>query len=190
MVVPAQAPAIVHHRLRVVAKRQPVAKPILPIYITPEGHKKVKDEFDQLWKVERPRVTHEVETAAAHGDRSENAEYQYGKRRLREIDRRLKFLSDRLERMKIVHPESQRDNGTRIGFGAWVVVEDEDGGKHTYRVIGPDETDADRGLISMDSPMGRALMGREPDDEITVQRPRGPASFVILSVHYGDQPKV
>lgn len=157
----------------------------LPIYITPEGHQKVKSEFERLWKVERPRVTHEVEVAAAHGDRSENAEYQYGKRRLREIDRRLKFLADRLERMHVVDPEQQKQNGDRIGFGAWVVVEDEDGAQHSYRIVGPDESDADRGYISMDSPMGRALLGKHPEDEVTVQRPRGPASFTVVSVRYG-----
>jgi transcription elongation factor GreB len=160
----------------------------LPIYITPEGHRKIRAELEHLWKVERPRVTSEVETAAAHGDRSENAEYIYGKKRLREIDKRLEFLAARVERMQIVHPEEQRTADGKVGFGAWVVLEGDDGGKLCYRVVGPDESDADNGEVSMDSPMGRALLGKEPGDDIEVRRPRGNATFAILSVHYGDRP--
>lgn len=156
-----------------------------PIYITPEGHKKLRDEMEWLWKVERPRVTHEVEVAAAHGDRSENAEYQYGKRRLREIDRRLRFLSKRLEKMKVMTEDLQRRGDGKVGFGAWVIVEDEDGNEQCYRIVGPDEFDPDRGLISMDSPMGRSLLGKEEGDEVEVRRPRGDAYFTICSIHYG-----
>ena len=160
----------------------------LPIFITPEGHKKVREEMDWLWKVERPRVTNEVEAAAALGDRSENAEYQYGKRRLREIDRRLRFLSDRMDKMQIITDEMQRRSGTKVGFGAWVVVEDEDGNEATYRVVGPDEFDPDTGLISLKSPMGIALMGREEGDEIEVKRPKGIAYFTLTQVAYGARP--
>ncbi|MBL8942746.1 MAG: transcription elongation factor GreB [Myxococcales bacterium] len=161
----------------------------VPIYITPEGHRKIRNELEHLWKVERPRVTSEVEIAAAHGDRSENAEYTYGKRRLREIDKRMQFLADRLERMHIVHPDEQRRSANKVGFGAWVVVEDDEGKTHTYRVVGADESDADAGLVSMDSPMGRALLGREPGDDLEVRRPRGPAIFTVVSIHYGDRPE-
>jgi transcription elongation factor GreB len=158
----------------------------LPIYITPEGYKKLKDELDWLWKVERPRVTAEVEAAAALGDRSENAEYIYGKRRLREIDRRLRFLGDRIERMQVVTPQMQRNAEGRAAFGAWVTVEDEDGERASWRLVGPDETDADKGLISIDSPMGRALLGKRADDEVEVARPRGPAVFTVVRVEWKD----
>src|SRR5688572_5282039 len=154
-----------------------MATTTLPIYITPEGFQKVRAELDWLWKVERPRVTSEVEAAAALGDRSENAEYIYGKKRLREIDKRLQYLSGRVERMKIVHLETQGHDVAKVAFGAWVEVEDEDGAKHTYRVVGPDESDVDTGHISMDSPMGRALLGKEEGDDVEVRRPRGPAVF-------------
>ena len=166
-----------------------MATTLLPIFITPEGFQKVRAELDWLWKVERPRVTSEVEAAAALGDRSENAEYIYGKKRLREIDKRLQFLSARVERMKIVHLETQGHDVNKVAFGAWVEVEDEDGAKHTYRVVGPDESDADAGHISMDSPMGRALLGKEEGDDVEVRRPRGPAIFTILGIHYGTRPQ-
>jgi transcription elongation factor GreB len=161
-----------------------------PIYITPEGHRKIRSELEQLWKVERPRVTAEVETAAAHGDRSENAEYIYGKKRLREIDKRMQFLADRLERMHIVHPDEQRHSMHKVGFGAWVVVQDDAGEAHIYRVVGADESDADAGLVSMESPMGRALLGREVGDDLEVRRPRGPATFTVVSIHYAERPRL
>jgi transcription elongation factor GreB len=158
----------------------------LPIYITPQGYAKVKQELDWLWRTERPRVTSEVEAAAALGDRSENAEYQYGKRRLREIDKRLRFLSKRIERMKVVGPAQQARSGTKVGFGAWVTIEDEEGTTATYRIVGPDEFDPDRGYISLDSPMARALMGKEVDDGAEVRRPKGVTEVVILAVRYGE----
>jgi transcription elongation factor GreB len=160
----------------------------LPIFITPEGHKKVREEFEWLWKTERPRVTNEVEAAAALGDRSENAEYQYGKRRLREIDRRLRFLSHRLDKMQVVTPEMQRRTDGKVGFGAWVVLEDEDGNEATYRIVGADEFDPDTGLISLQSPVGSALMGKEEGDEIEVKRPKGIGYFTIMKVCYGERP--
>lgn len=159
-----------------------------PIYITPEGHKKVREEFNWLWKKERPQVTREVEAAAALGDRSENAEYQYGKRRLREIDRRLRFLSKRLERMNVIGDAAQARNTDKVGFGAWVELEDEDGEMVCYRLVGPDEFDADAGLISLESPVGRAILGKRQGDEVEVHRPRGPATFTICGIHYGQRP--
>ncbi|MCH9686760.1 MAG: transcription elongation factor GreB [Deltaproteobacteria bacterium] len=167
-----------------------MAQAQLPVFITPEGHAKLKAEIDQLWKVERPRVTAEVSAAAALGDRSENAEYKYGKRRLREIDRRLQFLAKRLDKIQVLHPPAQAAAGDKVGFGAWVTIEDEDGARSCYRLVGPDEPDPDNGHISVDSPVGRALLGKTIDDEVEVRRPRGEAYFTILAVHYGDRPAI
>ena len=159
-----------------------------PIYITPEGHKKVRAEIEHLWKVERPKVTAEVEAAAALGDRSENAEYIYGKRRLREIDKRLQFLAKRLDRMKVIDDHAQRQSQGRVGFGAWVSVEDEDGEQSVWRVVGPDESDPDSGLVSLESPIGRALLGKEEGDEVEVRRPKGSMWLTIMGIAYGDRP--
>lgn len=159
------------------------ARPKRTDYITPAGFRKLRAEVDHLWRVERPRVTNEVAAAAALGDRSENAEYIYGKRRLREIDKRLQFLGKRLEALKVVQPTDPR--GKAI-FGAWITLEDEDGNESRYRLVGPDEWDADAGLISIDSPMGKALLGKEEGDEVLVRRPRGDAVFVIVAVEAGD----
>src|SRR5688500_1156774 len=128
-----------------------------PNYLTPTGHKQLADELNRLMSVERPKVTQEVAEAAAQGDRSENAEYIYGKRRLREIDRRIRFLGKRLDEVAVVEPTA-RDDG-RAYFGAWVTVEDDDGEEASYRLVGPDEADAKQGLVSIDSPVGRALLG-------------------------------
>lgn len=160
----------------------------MPIYITREGFEKVRQEVEWLWRTERPRVTAEVEAAAALGDRSENAEYQYGKRRLREIDKRLRFLSKRIDRMKIVTAQEQARAGDKVGFGAWVTIEDEDGESATYRIVGPDESDPDRGYISMDSPMARALLGKVVDDDAEVRRPKGVTEVVVVAVKYGTPP--
>ncbi len=149
-------------------------------YITQAGLKKLKDELDQLWRVERPRVTAEVSAAAALGDRSENAEYIYGKRRLREIDRRLEFLAKRIESLKVVPPH--KDPGGKVLFGNWVTLEDEDGAEVSYQLVGPDEWDADRGLISVDSPVGKAILGKREGDEVLVRRPRGEVSFTIIAI--------
>lgn len=159
-----------------------------PILVTPAGHKKVTAELEHLWKVERPQVTAEVEAAAALGDRSENAEYQYGKRRLREIDRRLRFLSGRLDRMKVMTPQMQAANRDKVGFGAWVVLEDDEGERKCYRIVGPDESDADRGHISLESPVARALLGKEVGDDVEVRRPRGEAYYTIEAIVYGERP--
>ncbi len=151
-------------------------------YITPEGAKRLRAELDELWLVERPRVTQQVADAAALGDRSENAEYIYGKRRLREIDRRVRFLSKRLEEVRVVN-ETPSDP-KRVFFGAWVTVEDEDGTEKTYRIVGADESDTDRGYISIDSPVARALLGKRQGDELVVRVPRGDVEYTIVRVSY------
>ena len=151
-------------------------------YITPDGARKLRTELDQLWTVERPRVTQEVADAAAQGDRSENAEYIYGKRRLREIDRRVRFLSKRLDEVTVVNepPTDPR----RVFFGAYVTVEDEDGSQHRYRIVGGDESDVDKGWISIDSPVARACLGKREDDVVTVRAPRGEIEYTIVAVSY------
>jgi transcription elongation factor GreB len=151
-------------------------------YITPEGWTRLQAELERLWSAERPRVTREVAAAAAEGDRSENAAYIYGKKRLREIDARIRELTKKLDRLQIVQPTT-RDDG-RIFFGAWVTLEDEEGERVRYRLVGPDETRAEEGLISIDSPMGRALVGREEGDEVTVRRPAGQKTFEVTAVDY------
>jgi transcription elongation factor GreB len=151
-------------------------------YITPQGAKKLREELEWLWTVERPRVTQAVSDAAALGDRSENADYIYGKRRLREIDRRLEYLSKRLDVLTVV-TETPRDHA-RVAFGAWVKLEDDDGAETEYRLVGPDESDAKLHFISIDSPVAKALIGRRDGDEVTVQRPKGAATFTIVGVRY------
>src|ERR1700704_1833175 len=151
-------------------------------HITPEGAKKLRAELDQLWTIERPRVTQEVADAAAQGDRSENAEYIYGKRRLREIDRRVRFLSKRLDEVTVVtEPPS---DPARVFFGAYVTVRDDGGDRHTYRIVGGDESDVDKGWISIDSPVARACLGKRCDDIVTVRAPRGEVGYTILAVKY------
>ena len=152
-------------------------------YITPEGAKKLRAELEQLWTVERPRVTQEVADAAAQGDRSENAEYIYGKRRLREIDRRVRFLSKRLDDVTVVN-EAPSDS-KRVFFGAYVTLEDEEGDEATYRIVGPDESDVDKKWISMEAPVAKALMGKRLGDEVMVRRPKGDITYTILKIHYG-----
>ena len=159
------------------------AAPAASKYITPEGERRLRDELEQLWRHERPRVTQAVAEAAAQGDRSENAEYIYGKRRLREIDRRVRFLRKRLDGMVIVdQPPADRK---RVYFGAWVTVESDDGAQSRYRVVGPDEFDREPGYISMDSPLGRALLRRSLDDQVTVELPAGSRKLAIVEIEYG-----
>ena len=157
-------------------------KPSQSPYITKAGAEKMREELNHLWKVERPRVTHEVSVAAAHGDRSENAEYIYGKKRLREIDGRLRFLAKRLEVLNVVEPKDRGDD--KVYFGAWVTVEDDDGEEKEYRIVGPDESDFKNLMVSMDSPMGKALLGKSNGDEIKVKRPKGDGIFVIVNIRY------
>ena len=153
-------------------------------YITPEGARRLRQELDELWREERPRVTQAVAAAAAQGDRSENAEYTYGKRRLREIDRRVRFLRKRLEGMVIV--ARAPEDTARVFFGAWVELEAEDGARSRYRIVGPDEFDRSPGYVSMDSPLGRALLRRRLDEEVTVEVPGGARAFVIVAIEYED----
>jgi transcription elongation factor GreB len=155
-----------------------------PNYITPGGAKRMQQELAGLRSKERPRVVQEVADAAAQGDRSENAEYIYGKKRLREIDRRIHFLTKRLESAVLVGPESHgRD---RVFFGAIVALEDDDGKAVRYQIVGEDETEPNAGRISWKSPIGRALLKRACGDVVVVRRPSGDAELTILSIRYED----
>lgn len=151
-------------------------------YVTPEGARTLRAELDQLWRVERPRVTQAVSEAAAQGDRSENAEYTYGKRRLREIDRRVRFLRKRLDGITIV--DRAPDDRSRVFFGAWITVEDDAGERFVHRIVGPDEIDPAKAFISMDSPLARALLGKRIDDEISVRVPGGERVVTIVEIRY------
>jgi len=151
-------------------------------YITREGWNKLDQELKFLWKEERPKITRAVSEAAAMGDRSENAEYIYGKRRLREIDRRVRFLVKRVEELNIVYPDPQQEG--KIFFGAWVTLINEDDEEVTYRIVGPDEWDVKKGEISIDSPMARALIGKTIDDEVVVKTPQGERILEVLNIRY------
>jgi transcription elongation factor GreB len=151
-------------------------------HITPGGHRRLSEELSYLWKVKRPQVTQAVAEAAAMGDRSENAEYIYGKKQLRQIDSRMRFLAKRLSELIVV--DRVPDNTSKVFFGAWIAIEDTDGNVHRYRIVGPDEIDPDRSFISIDSPMAKALLGRAEGDEVVVSRPNGTATFVVISIHY------
>ena len=153
-----------------------------PNYITPEGAKRLAHELDQLLRRERPKVVEEVASAAADGDRSENAPYIYGKKRLREIDRRIQFLTKRLEAAQVVtHPAGE---GDRVFFGAWVTIEDEHGQTREYRIVGEDEGSPDEGKISWRSPLGRSLLKRRIGDVVTVRRPAGETELTIMGIRY------
>lgn len=151
-------------------------------YITREGWDRLDKELKYLWKEERPKVTRAVSEAAALGDRSENAEYIYGKKRLREIDRRVRFLMKRLEDLQIVYPEKQQEG--KVFFGAWVSLIDENDQPLHYRLVGPDEWDVKNGEISIDSPMARALLGKQVDDEVIVKTPEGERVLEITAIRY------
>lgn len=151
-------------------------------YITAEGELRLKTELHQLWKVERPQVTQSVSEAAAMGDRSENADYIYGKRRLREIDRRVRYLSKRLDEVTVV--SQAPDDTSRIFFGAYVSLEDETGTTYCYRLVGPDEIDPKKGYISIDSPMAKALLGKRVDSDISLQTPEGSREYYVLAIDY------
>lgn len=154
-----------------------------PNYITPEGARRLSEELVRLRDVERRKTVKEVTEAAAHGDRSENAEYIYGKRRLREIDRRLNFLAKRLDKAVVVDPKEQR--GDKVFFGATVELEDEAGARSVYVIVGEDEIDTTRGHISWRSPVGRALLGKRAGEVVVVRRPAGETELEILAVRYG-----
>ncbi len=151
-------------------------------YITPQGHARLLAELDELWRVQRPKVVQAVSEAAALGDRSENAEYIYGKKMLREIDRRVRFLRKRLDGMVVVN--SLPADTSRIFFGAWVHLEDDEGEEMQLRIVGPDEFDPKINWISIDSPMARALLRRAEGDEVCVNLPAGQRNYVILAVSY------
>lgn len=151
-------------------------------YITAAGYARMHSELKELWKVKRPEVTRKVAEAAAQGDRSENAEYIYGKRQLREIDARVRFLSRRLDELNVVdRPPRVRD---QVFFGAWVTLEDESGSTCRYRLVGPDEFDAQPGYISIDSPMARALLKKRVDDEIGITQGGQSRRYVLLAIDY------
>jgi transcription elongation factor GreB len=154
--------------------------------ITPEGLQRLQTEFDHLWKVERPKVVQGVADAAAEGDRSENAEYIYGKKRLREIDRKLKHLGGRLKVLKVATPPA---NPGSVSFGCWVTYEDEEGNERCYQLVGADEFDVGQGRISIDSPVGQALLQKKIDDEVTIRRPSGELTVVITDISSSRPPR-
>jgi transcription elongation factor GreB len=153
-------------------------------YATAEGARRLREELDYLWRVQRPQVTRAVSEAAAQGDRSENAEYIYGKKQLREIDRRVRFLRKRLEGMVVV--SRPPDDRSRIFFGAWVKVEDDAGHETELRIVGPDEIDPARRYVSMDSPLARALMKKQRDDDVTIEVPGGSMTYLVTEIRYED----
>lgn len=151
-------------------------------YITPLGFKRLQDEHEHLSRVERPETVKVVTWAASLGDRSENADYQYGKKRLREIDRRLRFLSKRIDAAQIVDPEKVETD--KVQFGATVRLEDEEGEIKVFSIVGTDEIDTQKGLISWKSPIGKGLIGKEEGDEVVIRTPKGDSDYTILEVEY------
>ena len=152
-------------------------------YISMQGYQRLGDEMDHLLTVERPRVVNNVAAAAAEGDRSENAEYIYGKKRLRQIDKRIEFLTRRLDVLEVV---PQTKDTQKVRFLAWIEVEDTEGETRIFRIVGADETDAKAGWISWKSPVGRALLGKALDDEVTVMTPGGTVEYTIVEIHVAD----
>lgn len=151
-------------------------------YISPQGHQKLVQELDQLLRVERPEVTKLVQWAASNGDRSENADYLYGKRRLREIDRRIRFLTGRLDNAVIVDPTQIKS--TKVQFGATVHVTDEDGEEKRYTIVGVDEVDTAKNRISWQSPIGKALIGKSVGEEVLVRVPSGELTYEVTEIIY------
>lgn len=151
-------------------------------YMTPACHRKLSSELEHLLRVERPEVCQLVQWAAGNGDRSENADYQYGKKRLREIDRRVRFLSSRLEAAVVVDPANVKSD--RVQFGASVTTIDEEGVAKTWAIVGVDEIDTAKNYISWQSPIGRSLLGKTIGDEVEVARPQGTMVLEIISIEY------
>jgi transcription elongation factor GreB len=151
-------------------------------YMTPVGHKKLSDELAQLWRVERPEVTKLVQWAASNGDRSENADYIYGKKRLREIDRRIRFLSARLEMSQVIDPSNIQS--TTVQFGATVKIQEEQGIVKTFSIVGVDEIDTAKGYISWQSPIGRSLLGKSEGDEVLIRTPAGEVLYEVVEIIY------
>jgi len=152
--------------------------------ITKEGHETLKNELDYLWRVQRPEITQKVSWAAALGDRSENADYQYNKKLLREIDRRIRYLRKRLEDIRVVEYSSEQEG--RVFFGAWVEIENEAGEVKRFRIVGYDEIYGRKDYISIDSPMARALLKKAVGDEATVQTPQGEMCWWINEISYAN----
>ncbi|SHI20722.1 transcription elongation factor GreB [Ferrimonas marina] len=150
--------------------------------ITKDGWNALEAELKFLWKEERPRVTQAVSDAAALGDRSENAEYIYGKKRLREIDRRVRFLSKRMEVLRVVEPDPRQEG--KAFFGAWLELESEQGETQRYQLVGPDEFNVAEGKISIDSPLARAMLGKAVDDEVVVRTPAGEQLWYVNQIQY------
>ncbi|CAA9888953.1 transcription elongation factor [Candidatus Methylobacter favarea] len=150
--------------------------------ISREGRSKLENELDSLWRIERRSVVQSVTEAAAHGDRSENAEYKEGKRRLREIDRRIRFLTKRLEVLQIVDYAPEQEG--KVFFGAWVELENESGEVFHYRIVGSDEFNPENNAISINSPMARALIGKTVNDEVIVHTPGGAREWFINVIQY------
>ena len=169
-------------------------------YITPEGHILVKKKLSLLWKKERPHVTQKVKEAAAMGDRSENAEYIYGKKQLREIDKKIRVLSKKLDSLQVIDklPKDQ----SKIYFGAWVTISSPTQDRQTFRIVGPDETELNRSYISLDAPLARALIGKESGDNVSIIKPKEKLpkkgkitsedqreiNYKIICVNYGGAP--
>lgn len=151
-------------------------------YITPPGFEKLKNEYSQLLNIERPKLVETVAWAASNGDRSENADYIYGKRRLREIDSRLRFLQKKIEASVVVDPKKQ--SGEKVLFGATVSIINEEGETLTYQIVGQDEFDIPQGKISWKSPIASALLGKKEGDEVVVQKPSGKEVFEIEKVEF------
>ena len=152
-------------------------------YITPAGYQRLKEEFDHLWKAERPELVKTITWAASNGDRSENGDYIYGKRRLREIDRRLRFLSRRLDNAEVVDP-AQRGDCDQVFFGATVTVSNAQGEQHTYSIVGMDEADPGRGLISWVSPLAKALLKAREGDSVRLNTPGGMEELEVVEIRY------
>lgn len=153
-------------------------------YMTRQGYNAILKEIDELWSSERPEVVKQVSEAAAHGDRSENAEYIYGKKRLRQIDSRMRYLSRKVKSVNVVDLEHQHPVD-HVEFGALVRVEDEDGVEKQWRLVDKDESDPKRGRISIQSPVGEALLNRRVGDVVEAKLPRGMVELEILDIHYG-----
>ena len=152
-------------------------------YITPAGFRRLQDELDQLWKSERPTLVQTITWAASNGDRSENGDYIYGKKRLREIDKRIRFLAKRLENSEVIDP-ALRKKCDQIFFGATVTVCGLDGGKRTFSIVGVDEAEPARGLVSWVSPLARALLKAREDDTVTLRLPTGMEELLVIEVTY------
>ena len=155
-------------------------------YITAEGYDRLKTEYEQLWRERRPEVVRALAAAAAEGDRSENAEYQYRKKELREIDRRVRYLQRRLPELKVAG-QGPADPG-RVFFGAWVQIVADGQPVKRYRIVGPDETDAAAGRISVDAPLARALLGASAGDTVSARLPGGEVEYRVTSIIYQKSP--